>query len=70
MSTIPLEIAETLKQHNGVFPGDEHLPPVTVIVEYLNNWGTLSYKMLREGQRLPEESDFFHRPRVWWSRGA
>jgi hypothetical protein len=36
MSTLAIDTANLIRKHNGVYPGDEHLPPIVLIVEYDN----------------------------------
>lgn len=69
MSTISLEIARTVKAHNGVYPGDEHLPPIVKIVEYDNLWGGQGYGIVYQGKPdVYTESEHVINPRVWWER--
>lgn len=70
MGTVALKQAEILKANNGVFPGDEHLPPVVLIVEYSNAFnGAPAYGLVYKGMQNPYvPSDYVRNPRVWWQR--
>lgn len=70
MSTIDTRsIIDTIIAGNGVYPGDEHLPPVVRIVEYQNAWGGICWgtEIERERGRY-RPSQYVINPRVIWER--
>ena len=68
MSTVGIAQARTVREHNGVYPGDEHLPPIVKIIEYDNAWGGLGYGLVYSGKpNVYTPSEFVRNPRVWWS---
>ena len=71
MSTIDnKEIINLIIKYNGVYLGDEHLPPVTKIVEYDNQWGGHSTALIykNENQNKYEESPACRNVRAIWTR--
>jgi hypothetical protein len=70
VSTLAIDTANLIRQHNGVYPGDEHLPPIVLLVEYDNAWGGVGYGTVREGElnRYAIETHWVRNPRVWWRR--
>jgi hypothetical protein len=71
MSTVSKAIADTVITGNGFYPGDEHLPPVTKVVQYRDNWGgTDNYGLIRadEPQDRYETAADCHEPQVVWVR--
>ncbi len=70
MGTVSKSIADKVIQHNGTYPGDEHLPPYVRIVEYTNSFGSgLSYG-LEQARDLGKysASEFVINPRTYWER--
>jgi hypothetical protein len=70
MSTIDSkEIIDTIIAGNGVYPGDEGLPPVVRIVKYTNAWGHKTYGTETSheiGRYSP--SEYINDPEVYWTR--
>lgn len=70
MSTVSKEIADTMIANNGVYPGDEHLPPCVRIVEYTNAFGSgQSYGLEYEGEKGKyAESPYIRNPKTYWEK--
>ena len=70
MSTVSKDIADEVIQHNGTYPGDEHLPPYVRIVEYTNDFnGALAYGLeTAQDKGKYHSSPFCHNPRIYWER--
>jgi hypothetical protein len=69
MPTVSKPIADAVIAGNGFYPGDEHLPPVTKIVQYRDNWGgTDNLGLIRadEPQDRYETAPDCHDPKVIW----
>jgi len=71
MSTIDHKwIIDLIIEGNGIYPGDEGLPPVVKIVEYTNAWDKQTYGTICEGQPLDlyRETQFVRNPKTIWTR--
>ena len=70
MPTVSKEIADEIVKHNGVYPGDEHLPPYVRIVEYTNSFGSgKSYGLEQQGREgYYAASQYVIDPKVYWER--
>lgn len=69
MPTVNKAIADVVVANNGVYPGDEHRPPVVRVVEYDNAWGGVSYGLeyaVNRGAYV--ETDYVRNPRVYFER--
>jgi len=65
------QIVETIMENNGVYPGDEHMPPVVKIVQYENQWnGAPAYGLIyaHEDPMRYHESDACINPKTIWVR--
>lgn len=71
MATVDKDIADTIIQGNGFYPGDENLEPAVLITEYDNAWGGTSYGVTYEGEpNKYTASPFVREPRLYWQRTA
>ena len=71
MSTVSKSIADEVIVGNGVYPGDEHLPPVVKVVKYQNCFdGGDAYGLIRQGHALSmyHSSEFVRNPVTVWER--
>ena len=68
MSTVDRDSAEVVRRHNGVYPGDEGLPPVVRIWRYRSKWDTDAYTLVYEGKPDPIPSEYVRDLQLWWSR--
>lgn len=70
MATVSKDLADTMIANNGVYPGDEHLPPCVRIIEYTNSFGSgQSYGLEYKGQEGKySASQFVINPKVYWER--
>lgn len=67
--TLDKEIVDQIIAGNGFYPGDEHLPPVDLVIEYDNAWGGTSYGCVKEGKpNQYQPSSHVQNPRVYWRR--
>lgn len=71
MSTVSKHIADICIAGNGIYPGDENIPPVVLIIEYDNAHGGKGYGLVYEGQTsVYTPSEYVRNPRVYWRRAA
>lgn len=70
MTTVSKKLADKMIALNGVYPGDEHLPPCIRIVEYKNCFnGDLAYGLEYEGHEGKYvASQYVINPRTYWER--
>ena len=68
MPTVSKSIADEIIAHNGVYPGDEHLPPCVRIVKYRNCFdGNPAYGLEYEGQEGKyAPSKYVIDPKIYW----
>jgi hypothetical protein len=64
------DIVDAIIKGNGVYPGDEHIPPCAKIVQYTNFHGGACYGLIYAGQplNLYEESRYINNPITIWER--
>lgn len=71
MGTVSKAIAEKCIEGNGVYPGDEDIPPVVLIIEYDNGHGGQGYGLVYKGQpNVYTPSPYVKNPRVFWKRSG
>lgn len=70
MPTVDKHCADIIAANNGVYPGDEHLPPVVRITQYDNAFGGVGvdFGLDYEGEDNYQPSDFIRNPRIYFER--
>lgn len=71
MSTVSKSIADEVIAHHGVYPGDEHLPPIVKVVKYQNAFdGGDAYGLIYKGHDLDsyKPTEFVRNPVTVWER--
>lgn len=70
MPTVSKALVDKMIAHNGVYPGDEELPPCVRIIRYKNCFnGNYAYGIEYEGQEGNyASSPYVIDPEVYWER--
>lgn len=72
MSTLNQEVCQKIIANNGVYPGDERLPPTVMVITYNNRFnGGLEWASIRadESATRYEDSPACKNVQVYWTRG-